>query len=176
MINLLENEKYNQAIKEIEKLANSDSDNKSNNNSTKAPKIRNVEITLDNWQDYFELRTYHKFEENGFGETEYRFSYNSLVSKDSLIPDIDKSSVTIEFTVTPEYKYSTVDLENKTIIYGETYSTVTNPARIDTLGGVGQYIGENSNDRYGLYLYSTDVIIDFTVIRIQGSFCYTTND
>lgn len=140
-----------------------------------------VEITLDNWQDYFEMREYHKFEENGFGEFEKVTTYYSLVSKDGIIFDKSKSEVTFEFTCDIETKPYTVDFENKTVTYGETTKTQTSEPTVETMNSVGQYIGENSNDRYGEYLGVCNFIrelegdarevVSVAIIRIAGTFC-----
>lgn len=140
-----------------------------------------VEITLDNWQDYFELREYHKFEENGFGEFEKVTTYYSLVSKDGIIFDESKSEVTFEFTCSIETKPYTVDFENKTVTYGETTKTQTSEPTVETMNNVGQYIGENTHDRYGEYLGVCNFIkeleggarevVSVEIIRITGIFC-----
>lgn len=101
-----------------------------------------AEITRENWQDYFEIREYHKFEENDFGEFEKVTTYYSLVSKDGIIFDESKSEVTFEFTCSIETKPYIVDFENKTVTYGETTKTRTSEPTVETMNGVGQYIGK----------------------------------
>ena len=145
------------------------------------PQYELVDITLDNWQDYFELREYHKFEENGFGEFKKVTTYYSLVSKDGIVFDESKSDVTFEFTCNIESKPYTVDFENRTVIYGETTEVETSDPIVETMNYVGQYIGENSNNRYGEYLYVCNFIrklegearevTGVEISRIAGSFC-----
>ena len=53
-----------------------------------------IEITLDNWQDYFEFKEYHKFEENGFGEFESASTSYYLITKDEINVDVENSDVT----------------------------------------------------------------------------------
>ncbi|MBE6939982.1 MAG: hypothetical protein E7457_04115 [Ruminococcaceae bacterium] len=140
-----------------------------------------IEITLDNWQEYFERREYHKFEENGFGEFEKVTTYYSLVSKDAIVFDASKSNVTFEFTCNIETKPYAVDFENKTVTYGETTKTQTSKPTVETMNNVGQYIGENTNDRYGEYLGVCNFIkelegdarevVSVEIVRISGSFC-----
>lgn len=140
-----------------------------------------IEITLDNWQEYFERREYHKFEENGFGEFEKVTTYYSLVSKDAIVFDASKSNVTFEFTCNIETKPYAVDFENKTVTYGETTKTQTSKPTVETMNPVGQYTGEYTNDRYGEYLGVCNFISELTgearevvsieIIRISGSFC-----
>ncbi len=145
------------------------------------PQYELVDITLDNWQDYFELREYHKFEENGFGEFKKVTTYYSLVSKDGIVFDESKSDVTFEFTCNIERKPYTVDFENRTVIYGETTEVETSDPIVETMNYVGQYIGENSNNRYGEYLYVCNFISKLEgearevtgveISRIAGDFC-----
>ena len=111
-----------------------------------------VAITQDNWQDYFELREYHKFEENGFGETDKVTTYYTLVNKDGIVVNANKSSVTFEFTCTIEEKTYVVNFANKTVTYGETINTKETSPKVETMNSVGQYVGEVSRDKYGEYL------------------------
>ena len=143
------------------------------------PQYEIVEITLDNWQDYFELCTHHEFEENGFGEFEMITTYYTLVSKSGIVFDINKSEVTVELTANIEDKTYTVDLENKTVVYGETFNTRTYGPEVFTMQQVGQYVGGGL--RYGTYFNCCDflrelqgnagVVVSIDVSRIAGNFC-----
>ncbi len=146
------------------------------------PNFETVEITLDNWQDYFEMREYHKFTRNGFGEHAGVQTYYALVNKDGLVVDVDQSNVTFEFTCYIEMKSYTVDVENQTMIYGDTTAIRTYGPVVETMNNVGQYIGENTRDRYGEYLcvsHSTaalqgdgaDCVTRLDVSRIAGTLC-----
>ena len=139
-----------------------------------------VEITLDNWQDYFELCTHHEFEENGFGEFEMVTTYYTLVSKSGIVFDINKSEVTVELTANIEDKTYTVDLENKTVVYGEPFNTRTYGPEVFTMQQVGQYVGGGL--RYGTYFNccnfiwelqgnNAGVVVSIDVSRIAGNFC-----
>ena len=150
------------------------------------PKLVSVEITMDNWQDYFELREYTDFRENGFGEIDDAFTYWTLVSKDGYAVEIDHCDVTFEFTYYEEHVASRIDTEAKTVIYGEVTGNWTSEPKVETMNGVGQYIGENTNERYGEYLNAEvfDMedgqlvsvldrrIVNITVMRINGTFSY----
>ncbi len=153
------------------------------------PIYETVEITMDNWQEYFELRVYDAFEANGFGEFERATTYFSLVSKDEFIVDystIENSSVTFEYTYTAEDKTASVDFENRTVIYGNTTGSRAMDPQVETMGNVGQYIGEDTGSRYGKYLTCNFLlslegnhaieIVDFEILRIAGTFCFTRNN
>lgn len=144
------------------------------------PEVEAIEITLDNWQDYFEMREYHEFEENGFGEIDGVYIGYYLVSKDGIICDTDKSDVTFEYTCNDEEKSYTVDCENKTIIYGETTATHTFGPMVETMGPIGQVVGEDRNNRYGASLEGGNPtgalksmvyeVVDIEITRIAGTF------
>lgn len=150
------------------------------------PKLISVEITMNNWHNYFELCEYTDFKENSFGEIDDAQTYWSLVSKDEYTVDTSNCDVTLEFTYTQDTVASTIDMESKTVIYGEVTDNWTSEPKVETMNGVGQYIGEKSNERYGEYLNSElfDMedeqlksvfdrrIVDITVIRINGTFSY----
>ncbi len=150
------------------------------------PKLVSVEITLDNWQNYFELREYTKFIENGFGEIDDAETYWTLVSKDEYAFDMENCDVTFEFTYDEEIVAATVDTDSKTVIYGEVTGSRTSEAKVETMNGVGQYVGGKSNERYGEYLNAELFnieneelvsvfdrrIVNITVIQISGTFSY----
>ena len=145
-----------------------------------------VEITLDNWQDYFELREYTEFVENGFGEIDDAKTYWSVVSKDGYTVDEENCDVTFEFTYVEEYVVATIDTETKTVVYGEATGSSTSEPVVETMNNVGQYIGEYTHDRYGEHLTAEffDMedaqlvsvfdrrVINVTVLRISGTFSY----
>ena len=76
------------------------------------PSFRSVEITIDNWQEYFELRTHYKFEVNGFGEFECVDAYYLLTTKDGIVPDVYNCDVTFEYQLVVDTKQCSVDFEN----------------------------------------------------------------
>lgn len=193
LMQLMQQGKYDEAKAEIDRIANNQNNvskpgnnNNNNNNSSKpdASKEITVEITPENWNQYFELRTYAKVELNGFGELDKCTVYHSIVSKDGLKSVQNKCNVTMEFTYTGEYRSATIDVSNKELTYGATVAAGrTSDPVVETLNSVGQYIGENTNDRYGEYitcdwLYSTQVASTYAltsvqVLRATGSFTYT---
>ena len=145
-----------------------------------------VEITLENWQDYFELREYTEFVENGFGEIDDAKTHWSVVSKDGYTVDEENCDVTFEFTYDEESVVATINTETKTVVYGEATGSSTSEPVVETMNNVGQYIGEYTHDRYGEYLTSEffDLedaqlvsvfdrrVVNVTVLRISGTFSY----
>ena len=148
------------------------------------PQPVTVEITMDNWQEYFELREYVEIKKNGFGEFEKVSVYYALVNKDGMSPECNLSDVTMEFSYTKKYVSMSVDLENGTITYGEDrgkdpygdYSGVT------TMQSAGNYIGEYYMNRYGQFVASSwtyepsddqfSVLDTFEILLIAGTFVY----
>lgn len=197
LIQLMDQGKYDEAKAEIDRISgsNSNSGNSNNNGSSNNngnsgdsnnsnPQKVTVEITPENWDQYFELRMYPKIELNGFGELDRCIPYYSIVSKDGLVPVHEESNVTMEFTYTGEYHSATVDIANKTLVLGELVETGrTSDPRVETLNTVGQYIGEYTATRYGEYItcdwlyevniHRTYVVTSVAVSRATGSFTYT---
>ena len=148
------------------------------------PQPVTVEITMDNWQEYFELREYVEIKKNGFGEFEKVSVYYALVNKDGMSPECDLSDVTMEFSYTKKYVSMSVDLENGTITYGadrgkDPYWDYTG---VTTMQSAGQYIGEYHMNRYGQFVASSwtdepsddqfSVLDTFEILRIAGTFVY----
>lgn len=145
-----------------------------------------VEITMDNWQDYFELCEYTEFEENGFGEIEGATTYWTLVNKDEYMVDMENCDVTFEFTCDWDEVKAVVDQDTKSVNYGEVTGHSTSDATVETMENVGQYAGQDTNERYGKYLNAElfnvedgQVVSVFdrrmtnvNVLRISGTFSY----
>ena len=104
------------------------------------PQYETVEITLDNWQEYFELRVYRIITLNGFGEYDGMLTRYFLANKDGIVPDCDNSDVTMEYTCNREVKPFVVDIENMTFTYGEVERSYESDAKIQTLWDMGVYV------------------------------------
>lgn len=148
------------------------------------PQPVTVEITMDNWQEYFELKEYVEIKKNGFGEFEKVSVYYALVNKDGMSPECSLSDVTMEFSYTKKYVSMSVDLENGTITYGadrgkDPYGDYTG---VTTMQSAGNYIGEYYMNRYGQFVASSwtykpsddqfSVLDTFEILRIAGTFVY----
>lgn len=143
------------------------------------PVYETVEITLDNWQDYFEFREIKKIKINGFEEFNGADILYYLVTKDGIELDTKNSTVTVRYILTTEYKSCSVDLEKKTIVYGETLETkIGNPQVVDfdivTMSGAtgaenkfGKYVGNVIISN--LHEEKVRHIVNVDVTRITGS-------
>ena len=190
----MEREDYDSAMAYIRELAGESETEPQTASATEAetepettetePQPVTVEITMDNWQEYFELKEYVEIKKNGFGEFEKVSVYYALVNKDGMSPECNLSDVTMEFSYTKKYVSMSVDLENGTITYGadrgkDPYGDYTG---VTTMQSAGNYIGEYYMNRYGQFVASSwtyepsedqfSVLATFEILRIAGTFVY----
>lgn len=190
----MEREDYDSAMAYIRELAGESETEPQTASATEAetepettetePQPVTVEITMDNWQEYFELKEYVEIKKNGFGEFEKVSVYYALVNKDGMSPECNLSDVTMEFSYTKKYVSMSVDLENGTITYGadrgkDPYGDYTG---VTTMQSAGNYIGEYYMNRYGQFVASSwtyepsedqfSVLDTFEILRIAGTFVY----
>lgn len=138
-----------------------------------------VEITLDNWQDYFELREDRKFSENAFGEFAELYTSYYLVAKDGIVVEQSKSDIAVEYSTTYERRPYTIDFENKNIAYGDAIETLSSGPYIKEMGN--SYLWGADESWYGIYVDASaavqlqgddaKVVIGVDIIRIKGSIC-----
>lgn len=87
------------------------------------PQYETVEITLDNWQDYFEIVEYMTYRENGFGEAESCYFRTELRLKEEywsrLAADMMDDKGAVEFSYDYGERAATIDLANRTYSFGE---------------------------------------------------------
>ena len=83
------------------------------------PQYQAVEITLDNWQDYFELYEVNNFIYNSFGEFERWTGECHFGLKDGIEIGTDNNTVAFECKYTVDRIQYTVDLDTQTVIYEE---------------------------------------------------------
>ncbi len=62
------------------------------------PVYEKIEITMDNWQEYFEFRHVEDIKYNAFNEWEDTWIYYYFVTKDGIVPLAGECSVTVEVT------------------------------------------------------------------------------
>lgn len=146
------------------------------------PQYETVEITLDNWQEYFEIQEFVTFRENGFGEIENVRADYILVTKEGITCDTDNCNITIEYTYSYGDTTYTVDYESRTIAYGETSNIVESSAKIGNMTNVEFWLG-GDYERIGIRLLDTyrnepqgteSIVVDVNVIRISGTlYCYS---
>ncbi len=143
---------------------------KQDNQSVETEKI---ELTMENWDTYFEFVEVPIFFENAFGEMdsftlEYKFKL-----KDEYFQRLDNSketSVTVEFSYSHGERYCAVDYETQTYSLGDFITTHHSTLITDN------YIHDNEEYYFTGFTaypaYSGDRIItnfDFEVLRIQGT-------
>lgn len=197
----MEDEDYDAAIEYIQKKAGKREKDGSAAPATEAPAAEtmapmpateaapaesqweSVEITMENWQDYFEFREYPEFKRNGFGEFEEFELWFVLTSKDGIIPDCDQSNVTFEYSLRGRYCPITLDPETDEYTFGEVggYDPYRKWESVETMDGMGQYIGERYDSRYGKYIMvsGTDttennqfIRHECEILRIAGTFVF----
>ncbi len=87
------------------------------------PQYEIVEITLDNWQEYFEIVGYMTYRDNAFGEAESCYFRNELRLKEEywsrLAANMMDDKGAIEFSYDYGKKVATIDLANRTYSFGE---------------------------------------------------------
>lgn len=197
----MEDEDYDAAIEYIQKKAGKREKDGSAAPATEAPAAEtaapmpateaapaelpweSVEITMENWQDYFEYRGYPVFIKNGFGEFERLSLWLVLVSKDGIIPDCTQSNVTMEYRIRPRIYSISLDPENETFTLdavGECTSDWRS-GEVVTLTGMGENASDHSGSRYGRDIVTS--ITDKTendqfswyeceILRIAGTFVF----
>lgn len=151
------------------------------------PQYETVEITLDNWQEYFEIVPTYLYLTNAFGEYSSLAYMYDLVIRDGYICDKEQSDVAIEFTYTYGSAEYTIDFENRTITYGEVTALSESSSRTRKLKTISSYAGDRSDAimyyRYGFelttgdYLYALQGTSDFVIVavnisRVSGSICF----
>lgn len=155
--------------------------------------VEEIELTVDNWKDYFELVPVENWEENGFGEAEgYRVNYILQIREN--IGKIQRTvqPITVELSYSAHYYNAKVDLENRVVETSGVVSNVSGEETGDVKKVVDAYldsnIGESSNGGFylsgvGSYLIKWDngertlYLIDSEpdITRIKGTICVMSN-
>ena len=80
------------------------------------PKLptKTVEITLDNWDEYFDITEDKEISRNGFNEIDKIWIYNRLSPKQK---NIIKYAITVEISYDHCYYYCSIDQENQDVIF-----------------------------------------------------------
>lgn len=82
-------------------------------------KATTVEITIDNWQDYFELEERFVTIRNDFDEIVYIYKDYFIVLKDNYELVGDDTSIAVEFNYVDEWRFVETDKEGETLTIGE---------------------------------------------------------
>jgi len=149
-----------------------------------APQYEDIEITLDNWQTYFEFVENNYFVDNAFGETYRLVIAPRFKLKDEYFPRLkeDRSSIILESQYRYGQRYCTVDYEAKTFTLGD-WTSQTYPAQgsqiVDGMvcsRTMGMYYTESIRGGSGMiekgnggdHIMTYD---NFEILRIQGTLC-----
>lgn len=86
-------------------------------------KTTTVEITNDNWEEYFEIVIEDDIEENAQGEAvEYWGKTAYLVLKDGYEMDVENTELSADVVVKREVRFVEEDKENNGFVVGEVYT------------------------------------------------------
>lgn len=98
--------------------------------------LEDVEITTENWEDYFSVEDYNYVEKDDFGEISYDADQKILVCRENVIPASSSSENTLVFEFS--YTSSTTGMEFYDKATGEDVSDEYSQT-IEALVGVGSY-------------------------------------
>ena len=143
-----------------------------------------IELTLDNWKDYFELAVTEYYDINGFGEVERLEIQQDLVVKQEYAEDVVCDNVVFELNPTAQRIQVTLNAVDQTYTLGEVIDEVavwSSPKVIELFS----YESKGSTKLHGYgYLISSDYIKaengeefvdlvetleDLEVTRVQGT-------
>ena len=132
-----------------------------------------VKITLDNWQDYFEISEFPVWKEDAFGETDgFNLEYEFRLKKE-FYPRLNAkdSSIAMEISYSYGEKPCKVNFEKKTYELGE-------PLRTETTTNITEkfydYDGKFYTSPFGVTFYDTGkqevrYYDNVEMIRIKGT-------
>lgn len=150
------------------------------------PQYEAVEITLDNWQDYFELYAKNSFSKNAFGEFDKWHLQYYFVLKDGIEISKDNNKVALECKYTEDRVQYTIDWDTQTVTYGEIFDPASQATQ-KVLGMEWTSISEWYTSKYvkvfgcslgvwdiGYNLEGTvDKVNNFEILRIEGTLYVT---
>ena len=153
LIGLLENEEYEEAINEISKLAE-------NTTAESQESTEIINITMDNWQKYFEVKHWvSTVSKNDFDEIIGFFPAYALILKDEWQNKIVDSDIQIEYSCTGGYeKWFSYNIKTQELVEGELYSTDTKDLIKET-----QSWDYSSTNKPGIKFVSTTLPDTFSI-------------
>lgn len=96
------------------------------------PKIKTIEISMDNWQDYFSIESDVSVSKNDFGELKYFFPEMQFRLKNEWASVATDMYITVQYTCTDAYVcWFTYNMDTGELIEGEKTDDYVSPA----LGG-----------------------------------------
>ena len=152
LFNYLEAKDYESAGAYIQKLAENGADAQNTDTAEPStaetePSYTTVEITLDNWQDYFEIKPMATFNKNAFGEVEAVFRSWYFCLKESWADSVAAADVALEYSCTDGYYcWYTHNLETGEVVQGETIESSNHPNDLSGTASFNDY--DLKEDRY----------------------------
>lgn len=163
----LEHKDYDGAIGEIEKIKNGVYDHVDENGD---PKTKTVEITSENWENYFELVQRDHVSKNQFDENADVYKKWLIVLKDGYTMADSGTEIAVEYNYTREWRYVTKNLTAGTLTVGE---LVPGQKPETETGAMVKILNEEThliNTRS--YSESTEAIpVSVEIVRMKGTLC-----
>ena len=168
LINYMEAGDYESALAEMIRISENGGsvDNAGDESGEKTAKA--VEISIDNWQEYFEIVEREETQKNEFEEIEDMYKDVYLVLKDEYEMVGYDTSIAIEYNYINEWRYVEIDKENGVLTIGELVPDKEN----EEMNGLTKKISGSktslTNGRRrseGMQAVPTN----FEIVRIQGT-------
>ena len=160
---------------EIDRLRGEEEDDTTENTEPEntEPQYTTVELTLENWDTYFEVVAIPVFTKNAFGEYDKFDLVYDFQLKETYYPllNVEKTSIGIEISYNYGERLCTVDFENQTYELGERTRTCSTSEITDKFRDDGNRFYCSP---FGVMVYDDGEVRyyeDVEMIRIQGSLC-----
>lgn len=152
LINYLEAEDYESALEEMIKLSQHSSDNGEDNDndvdSTQTVTTGTIELTVDNWKNFFELQVVPEYRLNAFGEVETVKLSQLLVFKEEYAGRVTCNDVAIEM----DRMIQEVTIEVSPTEQSYTLGEVIEKRELQTDKIETMFRGQNSDGSYFYYI------------------------
>lgn len=168
LINYMEAGDYESALAEMIRISENGGsvDNAGDESGEKTAKA--VGISIDNWQEYFEIVEREETEKNEFEEIEDMYKGVYLVLKDEYEMVGYDTSIAIEYNYINEWRYVEIDKENGVLTIGELVPDREN----EEMNGLTMKISGSKTSLTNGRSWSEGmqaVPTNFEIVRIQGT-------
>ena len=168
LINYMEAGDYESALAEMIRISENGGsvDNAGDESGEKTAKA--VEISIDNWQEYFEIVEREETKKNEFEEIEDMYKDVYLVLKDEYEMVGYDTSIAIEYNYIEEWRYVEIDKENGVLTIGELVPDKEN----EEMNGLTKEIIHSKTSLINGRSRSEGmqaVPTNFEIVRIQGT-------
>ena len=144
-----------------------------------------VEITMDNWQEYFEIKTYDCWKQDDFGENSDLVLVTYVALKDEYIEriDLEQSDVAVGYAygwdlmnICLDWQTATYELTRVKSTYGEERETFKLPAKLGRTGmELPDYVGGYFGMPYDPIMNVIGVAKDYRITKIAGTLAIRQN-